>query len=199
MRRRDNRQRAGLRSIAISEKRQLLINGVSVKLQGVNHHDTHPKPLDHDRRAAPAGFDADEIAEHQLCADLTLPPPPRFLDLCDELGFYVILETDIESHGILRRFASVPYQYDNSPDWPGCNPLWREEFISRMERAYERDKNHASIIMWSTGNESGFGENQAAMIEWLKQKDPHRLVHCEDASRMGFGLGDVYSRMYPLA
>lgn len=192
------RQRAGLRSIAISEKRQLLINGVPVKLQGVNHHDTHPQ----------TGW---TMTDEQLRQDLTLmkslnincvrtshyPPPPRFLDLCDELGFYVILETDIETHGILRRFASVPYQYDNSPDWPGCNPLWRGEFISRMERAYERDKNHASIIMWSTGNESGFGENQAAMIEWLKQKDPHRLVHCEDASRMGFGLGDVYSRMYP--
>jgi beta-galactosidase len=110
------------------------------------------------------------------------PPTPAFLEMCDELGFYVILETDIETHGILRRYANVAYRFDvESEDWPGTDHRWQKEHLERMERAVNRDKNHCSIIMWSTGNESGHGFHHKKMIEWLRSKDQSRLIHCEDA------------------
>ncbi len=193
-------RKIGFRTIEISPDYELLINGTPVKLKGVNHHDTHPEK----------GWtmsEEDYVRDLKLMKELNIntirtshyPPAPKFLDYCDEMGFYVILETDIETHGFLRRYANVGYSFDvDSPDWPCVNPEWKGEFLSRMERAYERDKIHSSIIMWSTGNESGFGENQHDMIEWLKSRDKVRLAHCEDASRKGTPDNtDVFSMMYP--
>ncbi len=193
-------RKIGFRTIAISPDYELLINGRAVKLKGVNHHDTHPTK----------GWtmsEADYVRDLELMKSLNIncvrtshyPPPPKFLDSCDEMGFYVILETDIETHGILRRHANVEYRFDvESPDWLCVSPDWKGEFIERMARAYERDKIHSSIIMWSTGNESGFGENQHDMIEWIKARDTERLCHAEDASRKGTPDNtDVWSRMYP--
>lgn len=193
-------QKIGFRDIAISDRYELLINGQSVKLKGVNHHDSTPD----------AGWC---MTVEQQKQDLLLmkqigincirtshyPPAPEFLDLCDELGFYVILETDLEEHGILRRNPNVAYVYDTeSGEWPCTQAEWKNSFLERMQRAYGRDKNHVSVIMWSTGNESGYGENHAAMIEWLRERDAVRLIHCEDASRSGeHSVVDVYSRMYP--
>lgn len=192
-------QKIGFRTIRISPKRELLINGVPVKLHGVNHHDTDPR----------RGWCQ---TEEELRRDLLLmkqlnincvrtshyPPSPVFLELCDELGLYVILETDIETHGFVRRYANVSYGYDiESEDWPGANPAWRKEFLERMERAVNRDRNHSSIIMWSTGNESGYGPNHEAMLKWLKGLGDGRLRHCEDACRKGdYQNVDVISNMY---
>ena len=192
-------QKIGFRTVEISEKCQLLINGVSVKLHGINHHDTDPRN----------GWCQ---TNEQLRQDLELmkklnincvrtshyPPTPAFLEMCDEMGFYVILETDIETHGFLRRYANVNYRFDvESEDWPGTAPCWKKEHLERMERAVNRDKNHCSIIMWSTGNESGHGPNHEAMIDWLHTLQDGRLVHCEDASRKGdYSRADVISNMY---
>lgn len=193
-------RKVGFRTIEISPDYELLINGTPVKLKGVNHHDTHPEK----------GWtmsEEDYVRDLKLMKELNIntirtshyPPAPKFLDYCDEMGFYVILETDIETHGFLRRYANVGYCFDvDSPDWPCANPEWKKEFLSRMERAYERDKIHSSIIMWSTGNESGYSENQHDMIEWVKARDSQRLAHCEDASRKGTPDNtDVFSMMYP--
>ncbi len=193
-------QRTGFRTIAISDKYELLINGVAVKLHGVNHHDTHK-------------FNGWCQTEAELRADIELmkrlnincirtshyPPHPAFLDMCDELGMYVVLETDLETHGFVRRLANVGYGYDvDSGDWPCTMPEWKKEYLERMQRAVYRDRNHVGIIMWSTGNESGHGDNHAAMVEWARGLKDGRLVHCEDASRAGkIENGDVYSRMYP--
>ncbi len=193
-------RKIGFRTIKISENYELLINGRPVKLKGVNHHDTHK-------------FNGWCMTEEDILKDLRLmkelnintvrtshyPPHPKFLDFCDELGLYVVLETDIETHGFLRRHSNVAYGFDvESTDWPCANPEWKKEFIERMERAYERDKIHTSIIMWSTGNESGYGENQHDMIEWIKERDSQRLCHAEDASRKGTPDNtDVFSKMYP--
>mgnify|MGYP002508478638 CR=1 FL=1 len=68
--------------------------------------------------------------------------------------------------------------------WTCVNPDWKEAYIERIERAYNRDKNHCSIFSWSTGNESGHGDNSYEMLKWLKKEDPNRLLHSEDASRM---------------
>lgn len=192
-------QKIGFRTIQVSNRCELLINGVPVKLHGVNHHDTNPHK----------GWCQ---TEEELRRDLELmkklnincvrtshyPPSPVFLELCDEMGFYVILETDIETHGFLRRYANVEYHYDSeSEDWPGTNPAWRTEFLERMERTVTRDKNHCCIIMWSTGNESGYGPNHIAMLEWLKEQNDGRLRHCEDACRKGdYRNVDVISNMY---
>lgn len=204
-------QKVGLRSIRISGKLELLVNGVAVKLQGVNHHDTHPLN-------GWSMTDEEILRDLQLMKQLNIncirtshyPPTPKFLEFCNEMGFYVVLETDIESHGFVHRFGGAEQHpgYDvESEDWPCQRPEWRKEFLERMIRAVERDKNHACVVMWSTDNESGFGENQKEMIRWVRQRDPSRLIHCEDASRKSRREDhpeyrseayetDVYSRMY---
>ena len=113
------------------------------------------------------------------------PPDPRFLDLCDELGLWVIDECDYETHG----FFPLGWRGNPSDD-----PAWEAALVDRMRRTVERDKNHPSIIMWSLGNESGSGRNLAAMAAWARARDPSRPLHyehdwsCRDV--------DVYSRMY---
>ena len=189
----------GLRKIEISEKYELLINGTAVKLFGVNHHDTH-------KYNGWCQTDEELYQDLKLMKELNIncvrtshyPPTPNFIQMCDEIGLYVICETDIETHGILRRYPNVEYRFDvESTDWPGSNPEWEKEHIERMERMVECFKNHTSIIMWSTGNESGHGCNHEKMIHWTKERDDSRLVHCEDASRKGDNRNaDVHSRMY---
>lgn len=204
-------QKVGFVSYKIGESLEFLVNGTEVKLKGVNHHDTHPAN----------GW---VMSEEDIKKDLLLmkklnintirtshyPPTPRFLELCDELGFYVILETDLETHGVLNRDAGgCGFDCPDNLMWPCSNPEWREAFVERMERAYQRDKNHCSIFAWSTGNESGHGDNHAAMRDYIKENDSKRLVHIEDACResemsefYGFDTtyyadrSDIYSMMY---
>ncbi len=191
--------RAGLRKIEISPKKELLINGSPVTLRGVNHHDS-------------TKFGGWCITETQMRWDLALmkelnincirtshyPPHPKFLALCDEMGFYVVLENDLECHGFTRRIAGAKYAYDmESGDWPSTKPEWKKEYVERMQRSVEINKNFTCIIFWSLSNESGFGENHIAMAEWVKKRDATRLVHSEEACRKGeFWYSDVYSRMY---
>ncbi|MBQ2922963.1 MAG: glycoside hydrolase family 2 [Tyzzerella sp.] len=188
----------GFREIVISEKNELLINGSVVKLLGVNHHDTHWKN----------GW---TMTDEELKNDLRLmkklnintvrtahyPPTPKFLDFCDEIGLYVQLETDIETHGFLRLYGTANWNgsWNETEEWPCSIPEFREAFLERTIRAVERDKNHASIIMWSIGNESGYGENHAICMEWTKKRDPKRLVMYENGWRCEYN--DIYTRMYP--
>ncbi len=192
-------QRVGLRKIEISENYELLINGTPVKLYGVNHHDT----------TIEGGW---VMTSEQMRRDLELmkelnvncvrtshyPPVPEFMEMCDEMGFYVVLETDIETHGFAVRYPDY-YDYDMQPfAWPATSPEWKCEFVERMQRMVEMYKNSTSTIMWSTGNESGHGTNHIEMIRWTKNRDNSRIIHCEDASRRGeFRNADVLSKMYP--
>ena len=89
------------------------------------------------------------------------PPHPYFLDLCDTYGLYLIDEADLECHGL--RYAGQPFFLSDDPEW-------RAAYIDRVERLVERDKNHACVIMWSLGNESGFGSNHEAMAAWLRER-----------------------------
>lgn len=193
-------RKIGFRTIKISSDYELLINGTPVKLKGVNHHDTDPNN----------GWtmsEEDYVRDLKLMKELNIntvrtshyPPSPKFLDYCDEMGFYVILECDIETHGFIRRYANVRYGFDpQNGDWPCAEEIWEKEFLDRIERTYERDKIHTSVIMWSTGNESAYYTNQAAQIDWLKARDKVRLAHCEDASRASSQeKTDVFSMMYP--
>ena len=100
-----------------------------------------------------------------------------------ELGFYVIDEADIETHGVCMR--DCVGTFDASPVWPCKNPDWKQAFIDRARRLFERDKNHTSVIMWSLGNESNYGENFAAMSDFIHQRQSNieginRLVHYEN-------------------
>ncbi len=191
--------KTGLRKVSVSDKYELCINGAPVKLHGVNHHDT----------SATRGWcqsDTELRRDLELMKELNIncvrtshyPPTPRFIEMCDELGLYVICETDIETHGFIRRLPNVEYHYDvESNDWPCTQELWRHEHLERMERMVEVFKNSPSVIMWSTGNESGHGCNHLAMIRQTKKRDATRLLHAEDACRKGeFHNTDVYSRMY---
>lgn len=191
-------QKIGMRKIETSPLGELLINGVSIKLKGVNHHDTHPKH----------GYyipDDEMRSELELMKKLNIncirtshyPPTPNFLELCDEIGFYVVDETDIEIHGYATRIPGWRYDIEN-PDWIcGCDE-WKDAFLDRMIRMVERDKNHACIIMWSLGNESGYGKNHDAMSEWTRKRDNSRLVHYEGANLAGNpDTVDVTSYMYP--
>ena len=195
-------QRVGIRSIKVSDKYELLINNTPVKLKGINHHDT----------MIGKGYcmsDEDMRRDLELMKELNIncvrtshyPPHPKFVDMCDEMGFYVILECDNEAHGFIRRRPNSDYNYDvTENEWPCSHPDWIKEHEERMARTYERDKNHSSIVMWSLGNEAGYHRLcNDPMINYIRQRDGERLVHFESACwrQEGIDKTDVYSCMYP--
>jgi beta-galactosidase len=179
-------RRVGFRSVEVKDGR-LLINGHPVRFRGVNRHE-------HDPRTARV------MSEERMIQDILLmkqaninavrtshyPNVSRWYELCDSLGLYVIDEADIETHGLRGTLA-------NTPDWHSA-------FMDRAVRMAERDKNHPSIVMWSMGNESGYGPNFAAISAWLKAFDPTRPVHYEGAQgvagRPDPSAVDVVSRFY---
>ena len=199
------RQRIGFVTYSVDSQGAFCVNSVPVKLKGVNHHDTHP----HNGWTQTL----EELREDlRLMKQLNMntirtshyPPTPRVLELCDEMGFYVMLETDLETHGFVYRCPEYAgYDMVEHPEhWPCSRPKWKDAFLERMVRAYHRDKNHCCIFSWSTGNESGHGPNHLEMIRFLRREDNRRLIHCEDASRASeknpefYDRADLYSRMY---
>lgn len=191
--------KTGLRKIEISDKYQLLINGVSVKLRGVNHHDTS-KYRGWCQSKEELRKDLELMKELNMNCVRTshYPPIASFIEMCDEIGLYVVCETDIETHGFIRRYSNVEYGYDvESNDWPCTDPAWKNEYVDRMQRMVEYYKNNPSVISWSTGNESGHSVNHQEMIRWTRNRDNTRLIHCEDASRKKqIHNADMYSMMY---
>ncbi len=178
--------RIGFRTVT-TDGGVLRVNGTPVLFRGVNRHEWHPRT---GRTLDRATMLADVLLmkQHNIDAVRTshYPPHPDFLDLCDTYGLWVVLETDLETHG----FEPVGWRRNPSDD-----PDWEECYLDRVRRTVERDKNHASVVMWSLGNESGTGRNLAAMAEWLHARDPHRPVHYEGDWDSPYV--DVYSRMYP--
>ncbi len=204
--------KVGFRTQSVSEKGELLINGVSVKLKGVNHHDTHPT------KGYTMSYE-DMRSELLKMKELNIncirtshyPPQAAFIELCDELGFYVVDEADNETHGFASRNAKWP-GYDKDGIWPCNNPEWKEAHIDRSARLFQRDKNHTCVVMWSHGNEANYGENFVAMTEYIRANDVKmgfkRLIHYENsynhysrAQRTEIAdpdTVDVVSRMYPM-
>ncbi|MBE6689585.1 MAG: glycoside hydrolase family 2 [Ruminococcaceae bacterium] len=178
-------QRVGMRTVSTNRKGELLINGKSVKLKGVNHHDTHPQKgytmSDEDLR-----FDLEQMKKLNINTVRTshYPPTPYFIELCDEMGFYVVDEADIETHGFICRYGGFNgYDVDNEDGmWIVNNPDWKDAMLERMIRMVQRDKNHACVIMWSMGNEAGYGRNHDVMADWTHDFDSTRLVHYERAN-----------------
>jgi beta-galactosidase len=180
--------RIGFRRVAI-DGGLLTVNGRRVLFRGVNRHEFDP-----DRgRAVTAETMLEDVLlmkRHNVNAVRTshYPPDPRFLELCDEYGLYVIDECDLETHGFF------PARWDATPDNPADDPSWQDELVGRMRRMVERDKNHPSIVLWSLGNESGSGRNLGAMAGWARERDPSRPLHYEPDYTCRHV--DIYSRMY---
>lgn len=174
------------------------VNNVPCKMRGVNYHDSNP-------------YEGARLTREQALQDLTLmkqaninairtshyPKPHWFMEMCDRYGFYIVDEADIETHG-------ASYIYVNGEREVSAisrDPLFRDAYVDRIRLLYERDKNHPSVIIWSLGNESGYGENHIEGAEFLHSKKDGRPVHYEGADRpYRFSLPvdeiDVYSNMY---
>ncbi|MFU1797023.1 beta-galactosidase subunit alpha [Paenibacillus azoreducens] len=178
-------QRVGFRRIEVKDG-QFLVNGKAIMLKGVNRHDHHP---DTGRTVTLSTMlqDIKLMKQHNINAVRTAhyPNDPRFYDLCDEYGLYVMEETDLETHGF-EPLGNISRLSDN--------PAWKEAYVDRIRRMVERDKNHPSVIFWSLGNESGFGCNFRAMSQWCKEHDKTRLVHYEEDREAE--VCDVVSTMY---
>lgn len=179
-------QRVGFRTVEVRDG-VLLVNGSAVKLRGVNRHEFDPhRGRAIDIETARAELLAMKAANIDAVRTAHQPPDPRWLDLADEIGVWVMLECDVETHG---------FEYVGWRGNPVDDPAWQGVLLDRIERTVERDKHHPSIIIWSLGNESDDGRNLAAMAAWIHGRDPSRPLHYEGDRR---GLyTDVYARMYP--
>ncbi|MEI6084283.1 MAG: glycoside hydrolase family 2 TIM barrel-domain containing protein [Verrucomicrobiota bacterium] len=179
-------QRVGFRTIEIHGDR-FLVNGVAIKIKGVNRHESHPDL----GRAVPVEAMIKDLVlmkQHNINAVRTshYPNDPRFYDLCDYYGLYVIDECDLETHGFchLKDWAGNPTE----------DPRWEAACVDRMERMIHRDRNHACIILWSLGNEAHFGCNHLAMAARARALDASRPIHYEGDQELK--TADVFSQMY---
>jgi beta-galactosidase len=163
---------------------QFLHNGQPVLIKGVNRHDHNPR-TGHYVTREDIRADLLQMKRVNINAVRTAhyPNDPALLELCDELGLYVISEANIESHGMDYGAQSL-----------AKDPAWFEAHLDRIRNMVERDKNHPSVIMWSMGNEAGDGVNFVKCSEWLRERDPSRPVHYEQAKRAAHV--DLYSPMY---
>jgi beta-galactosidase len=180
-----DRCRVGFRKIEIHDGR-FLVNGQPIRLRGVNRHEIDPDT-------------GQALSPERMAQDITLmkraninavrtshyPDDPRWYDLCDRYGIYVLDEANICTHGTRGFLAN--------------DPRWHNAFLDRAIRLAERDKNHPSVIIWSMGNESGYGPNFAAISGWLHAFDPTRPVHYEGAQGQSNDppTVDIIGRFYP--
>jgi beta-galactosidase len=166
----------------------LRVNGKPVFIRGVNRHDHDDV---HGRVVSRELMDADLRLMKQFNVNAVrtshYPNDPYWLDLCDRHGLYVVDEANVESHA---------YYDDVCRD-----PRYANAFLERVRDMVERDKNHPSVILWSLGNESGYGPNHDAAAGWVRARDPSRPLHYEGAIRPDWSGGhratDVVCPMYP--
>lgn len=179
-------QRIGIRQVEVKGG-NILVNGVDVMFKGVNRHEFHPDL----GRVIPMESMIEDLLlmkRNNINAVRTshYPDDPRFYELCDEYGLYLIDECDLETHG-----------FGDTDRWPTPtdDPQWEGALIDRMVRMVERDKNHPSVIMWSLGNESQIGRNHKAMADAARACDPSRLIHYEGDPKVE--VSDLVCWMYP--
>ncbi len=177
----------GFRRVEI-EGLDLLVNGQRVFIRGVNRHDFDQQT---GRVISVEAMRADLVLMKQFGFNAVrtshYPNDPAFLGLTDELGLYVIAEADIESHAFQSTLCD--------------DPRYLNAWVDRVARMALRDKNHASVILWSLGNESGYGLNHEAAAAWLRHYDSSRPLHYEGAIRFDWasdqGVSDITCPMYP--
>lgn len=201
-------QRIGFRKVELING-LMTVNGTPIRLRGVNRHEHHPLF----GRAVPLDFiraDLLLMKTHNInalrCSHY--PSHPRILDMCDELGLWVMDEADLECHGFydaVARPLDIPEEMDyeerkklafpQAAKYTSDNPTWKEAYLDRMRAVVQRDKNHTSVIMWSLGNEAFYGANHKAMYDYAKEFDSGRLVHYEGDAHAE--SADMFSYMYP--
>lgn len=177
--------RFGFRSVEIKNG-MLLVNGIPILLKGVNRHE-------HDMKNGRTITVESMIEDIRLMKQFNInavrcshyPNYPEWYELCDEHGIYLVDEANIESHGMTDHPTTRTLA-----NWEG----WETPFMERMERMVERDKNFTSIIIWSMGNESGYGKHFETLYHWTKQRDKHRPVQYEGGGVKG--MSDIYCPMY---
>lgn len=161
----------GFREVKIKDS-QLLVNGKAVLLKGVNRHE-HDELTGHviSKESMLKDIELFKLFNINAVRTSHYPNDPYWYDLCDKYGIYVVDEANIESHG-------MGYHPDRTL---GNKPEWELAHLDRIERMMERDKNHPSVIIWSMGNEAGFGVNFKAAAEMMRELDPYRPTHYERA------------------
>ena len=163
---------------------QLLVNGKAILFKGVNRHEHDP---DHGRAIPLSRMmqDIKLLKQNNINAVRTshYPDDPKWYDICDKFGLYLIDEANIESHGMGHHENPIA----NDPDW-------KEAHLDRVKRMVERDKNHPSVIIWSLGNEAGDGSNFEAASEWVHARDKTRPVQYEPAREKPYT--DIVCPMY---
>lgn len=189
----------GVREVSI-ENRVVKLNGKPIKFRGANRHDSSPVngfAVTYDEMLR----DLSLMKQHNINAVRTshYPNSPYFYELCDQLGLYVIDESDIEMHGVVNCFGEY-----NESDFAllAEDPMYEKTVLDRVQRCVTRDKNRPCVLIWSMGNESGYGQNFIKAAKWVKENEPTRLLHYEGGTN---GIGDpkgnqdidLYSRMYP--
>lgn len=193
-------QHVGIRELSV-DGRGVKLNGKPIKLLGVNRHDSDAKTgYTISREQAIADFNL--MKEHNINTIRTshYPNAPWFVQYCDEYGFYVIAEADIEMHGVTSFYGG------SSKDTfctMAMNPMFDMPVMDRVQRSVRRDKNAPSVLIWSLGNEAGYGPSFEQAGRWVKEYDPYRLTHYEGSIYQDKGhvndtlMLDLYSNMYP--
>ncbi|MDN5901316.1 MAG: DUF4981 domain-containing protein, partial [Brachybacterium sp.] len=170
------------------------VNGERIVFRGVNRHEADPV-LGRTQHEGNQDLDVALMKQHNLNAVRTshYPPHQRFLEVCDEAGLYVICEGDFETHGF-HTDSTWGEDGTGAAEGPAQNPLFEESLVERSERFVLRDRNHASIVMWSIGNEAASGPVTEAMVAAVRETDPTRPVIYEQDYAAEYV--DVFSLMY---
>ena len=194
-------QKVGIREVCVKDG-VVLLNGSPVKFRGVNRHDSDPL----------TGY---AITPGQLVNDLRVmklhnvnairtshyPNAPWMPELCDRYGFYLIGESDVESHGTVLLYGCENQNLKKIFSIMPRDPMFEKAILDRVQRNVLRDQNRPSILLWSLGNESGYGPAFEKAGRWVKAYDPSRLCHYEGAyyaqEDSDTSMLDVVSRMYP--
>ena len=181
----------GFRKVEVINK-QVCINGKPILFKGVNRHE-HDMKTGHVISEASMLQDIEIMKKNNINSVRTshYPDDPRWYELCNIHGLYLIDEANIESHD-MGSLWNWGYSLDKTL---GNNPLWEKAHLNRITRMVERDKNHPSIIIWSLGNEAGSGRNFEKSAAWVKGKDKSRLVQFEQAWTEEYT--DLVVPMYP--
>ncbi|MGD6748049.1 glycoside hydrolase family 2 TIM barrel-domain containing protein [Streptomyces sp. BH106] len=174
--------RVGLREFALKDG-LMRINGKPVSFRGTNRHEMHP-----DRGTALTR--ADLVKDIEIIKRMNIntvrtshyPNNPIWYELADEYGLYLVDETNLETHGV-------------RDDYPASHPDWTKACVARAQNMVHRDKNHASVVIWSLGNEAGAGSTFTAMHDWIRSYDTTRVIQYEGDDSPG--VSDIRSEMYP--
>ena len=192
-------QPVGIRKIEVIDG-VVYVNNVPIKFRGVNRHDSDPV-TGYTISRQQAMTDLKLMKQHNINAIRTshYPNSPWFYQLCAEYGFYVVAESDLEIHGTTTIYGG---SHRTTYGLLACDPRFEGAIVDRQMSNVMQHKNCAAVVIWSLGNEGGYGPNFIAAAKWVKSYDPSRLLHYEGTSSIqpheefDISMLDLHSRMY---